>query len=198
MAHLLGTDTPVALEEAVAHLPSLMTVVSLAAKSEPLSVERVVMALCGLDDMFMSTYYACQVAKFIAPTRLGALAKLPTPDQFLAAGCPFTGGDGTAAAETAAAAFAEIWQRFQKEELGSELTSTLKIAWKGDDKPNPLLQTFRLRMKESAMLLWATNLAPKAMATASSEGTGLDTSFSSTSLDTHPCTSTLTHTHTAA
>lgn len=143
---------PNVFHEAAEKLTELFPVLTSAQKA---GVPAVVQGLCGLDDMYFAIHYAAIVGVALSPVKLAALAKVPDPVQFLLSTCPH--GQGKPLYDNA-------WREFRGE-IGKEVAAQLKDeAWKGDDLPNPLLDIFRARVKESLMLLYSTGLAQEAMA----------------------------------
>lgn len=145
-----GSELPEALSEAVAAAPDLFTVVSLATGGvAALTPGRVVQAVCGIDDVFFAVHYAAAIARYLSPTRCAALAGLPSPAAYLRDSNPFFGTDN----------YQAQWDAFRAKELGKALSSSLKHEiWRGDDSPNPLLECFRLRVRETVLVMYTTGL----------------------------------------
>jgi hypothetical protein len=149
-----ASSCPAALQDAAEKLGELFPVLTSAQKA---GVPAVVQGLCGLDDMYFAAYYAALVAQSLSPVKLAGLARVPDPVQYLADTCPHKQGQPL---------YDEAWKQFRGE-LGKEVAAQLKDeAWRGDDQPNPLLDIFRARVRESVMLLYSTGLAREAMASA--------------------------------
>ena len=142
------------MKSAISALPKYMVVLKSAAISEPLSSDNILMAICGIDDMYFTIYIAALSAVSIAPAKFSNLSNLPTPPDFISR---VEGRHSQSFLQS------ETWQRFQQDVLCAKLTKKITSVWQGDASINPLLDMFFLRMAESVDLLWSTGMAPRTM-----------------------------------